>query len=99
MSSTQEILIRFSFYYSLEEKGAEGAECVVVASFVWVLGKRRLCLCIFYYENFVAFILCYCAPFDFMQDQELALLKAAVFASMKEVSEICTYFSVTMMIV
>ena len=47
----------------------------------------------------MAFILCYCAPFDFMQDQELALLKAAVFASMKEVSEICTYFSVTMLVV
>ena len=71
----------------------------MMASFVCVLGKRRLCLCIFYYENFVAFILCYCAPFDFMQDQELALLKAAVFASMKEVSEICTYFSVIMMVV
>ena len=51
------------------------------------------------YENFVAFILCYCVPFDFMQDQELALLKAAVFASMKEVSEICTLFSVTMIVV
>ena len=32
----------------------------------------------------------------FLQDQELALLKAAVFASMKEVSKTCTFISVRM---